>query len=156
MKIVAPAGNMERFYSAVNAGADEIYMGLKGFGARRNAQNFTLDEFKEALVYAHERGSRIFLTLNTMMQNVEIEFLRENFKVLYEAGLDAVIIQDLGYFRFLKENFPNIDYHGSTQMTVANHVEANYLKNIGFKRVVLSRELSFEEIKKIREKQGKQ
>ena len=151
MKIVAPAGNMERFYSAVNAGADEIYMGLKGFGARRNAQNFTLDEFKEALVYAHERGSRIFLTLNTMMQNVEIEFLRENFKVLYEAGLDAVIIQDLGYFRFLKENFPNIDYHGSTQMTVANHVEANYLKSIGFKRVVLSRELSFEEIKKIRE-----
>ena len=151
MKIVAPAGNMERFYSAVNAGADEIYMGLKGFGARRNAGNFTLDEFKEALDYAHERGTRIFLTLNTLMKNVEIEFLYHNFKVLYEHGLDAVIVQDLGYFRYLKENFPDIDYHGSTQMTVANHVEANYLKSLGFKRVVLPREMSFEEIKKIRE-----
>ena len=151
MKIVAPAGNMERFYSAVNAGADEIYMGLKGFGARRNAENFTLEEFKQALDYAHERGTRIFLTLNTLMKNVEIEFLYQNFKALYEHGLDAVIVQDLGYFRFLKENFPNIDYHGSTQMTAANHVEADYLKNIGFKRVVLPREMSFEEIKKIRE-----
>lgn len=151
MKIVAPAGNMERFYAAVNAGADEIYMGLKGFGARRNAENFTLDEFKQALDYAHERGTRIFLTLNTLMKNVEIEFLYQNFKVLYEHGLDAVIVQDLGYFRFLKENFPDIDYHGSTQMTVANHVEANYLKSIGYKRVVLPREMSFKEIKKIRE-----
>ena len=151
MRIVAPAGNMDRFYSAVNAGADEIYMGLKGFGARRNADNFTLEEFKQALDYAHERGTRIFLTLNTLMKNVEIEFLYQNFKALYEHGLDAVIVQDLGYFRFLKENFPNIDYHGSTQTTVANHVEANYLKSIGFKRVVLPREMSFEEIKKIRE-----
>lgn len=151
MKIVAPAGNMERFYSAVNAGASEIYMGLKGFGARRNAENFTLEEYKTAIDYAHERGTRIFLTLNTLMKNVEIEFLYENFKALYEHGLDAVIVQDLGYFRFLKENFPNIDYHGSTQMTVANHVEANYLKNLGFKRVVLPREMSFDEIKKIRE-----
>ena len=151
MKIVAPAGNMERFYSAVNAGADEIYMGLKGFGARRNAENFTLEEFKQALDYAHERGTRIFLTLNTLMKNVEIEFLYQNFKALYEHGLDAVIVQDLGYFRFLKENFPNIDYHGSTQMTAANHVEADYLKSLGFKRVVLPREMSFEEIKKLKE-----
>ncbi len=151
MKIVAPAGNMERFYSAVSAGADEIYMGLKGFGARRNAENFTLEEFKQALDYAHERGTRIFLTLNTLMKNVEIEFLYQNFKALYEHGLDAVIVQDLGYFRFLKENFPDIDYHGSTQMTAANHFEANYLKSLGFKRVVLPREMSFEEIKKIRE-----
>lgn len=151
MRIVAPAGNMDRFYSAVNTGADEIYMGLKGFGARRNADNFTLEEFKQALDYAHERGTRIFLTLNTLMKNVEIEFLYQNFKALYEHGLDAVIVQDLGYFRFLKENFPDIDYHGSTQTTVANHVEANYLKSIGFKRVVLPREMSFEEIKKIRE-----
>lgn len=152
MKIVAPAGDIERFYAAIKSGADEIYMGLKGFGARRNAENFTVEEIKEAIDYAHERGSRVFLTLNTLMKNVEIEFLYTNFKKLYEHGLDAVIIQDLGYFRFLKENFPNIDYHGSTQMTVANHVEANYLKKIGFKRIVLPREMSFEEIKKIKEK----
>lgn len=151
MKIVAPAGNMERFYAAVKAGAQEIYMGLKGFGARRNAENFTLDEYKEALDYAHKRGVKIFLTLNTVMMENEMEFLYQNVKVLYEHGLDAVIVQDLGYFRFLKENFPDMEYHGSTQMTVANHYEAEYLRKIGFTRVVLPREMTFEEIKKIRE-----
>lgn len=150
MNIVAPAGNMERFYAAVKAGAQEIYMGLKGFGARRNAENFTLDEYKEALDYAHKRGVRIFLTLNTIMMENEMEFLYENVKVLYEHGLDAVIVQDLGYFRYLKENFPDLEFHGSTQMTVGNHIEAEYLRKIGFKRVVLPREMSFEEIKKIR------
>lgn len=151
MKIVAPAGNMERFYAAVKAGAQEIYMGLKGFGARRNAENFTLEEYKEALDYAHKRGVRIFLTLNTIMMENEMDFLYENLKVLYEHGLDAVIVQDLGYFRYMKENFPDMEYHGSTQMTVGNHIEAEYLRKIGFKRVVLPREMTFEEIKKIRE-----
>ena len=151
MKIVAPAGNMERFYAAVKAGAQEIYMGLKGFGARRNAENFTLEEYKEALDYAHKRGVRIFLTLNTIMMEKEMDFLYENLKALYEHGLDAVIVQDLGYFRYMKENFPDMEYHGSTQMTVGNHIEAEYLRKIGFKRVVLPREMTFEEIKKIRE-----
>ena len=151
MKIVAPAGNMERFYAAVKAGAQEIYMGLKGFGARRNAENFTLEEYMEALDYAHKRGVRIFLTLNTIMMEKEMDFLYENLKVLYEHGLDAVIVQDLGYFRYMKENFPDMEYHGSTQMTVGNHIEAEYLRKIGFKRVVLPREMTFEEIKAIRE-----
>lgn len=151
MKIVAPAGNMERFYAAVKAGAQEIYMGLKGFGARRNAENFTLEEYKEALDYAHKRGVKIFLTLNTVMMENEMDFLYQNVKVLYEHGLDAVIVQDLGYFRFLKENFPDMEYHGSTQMTVANHFEAEYLRKIGFTRVVLPREMTFQEIKQIRE-----
>ena len=151
MKIVAPAGNMERFYAAVKAGAQEIYMGLKGFGARRNAENFTLEEYKEALDYAHKRGVRKFLTLNTIMMEKEMDFLYENLKVLYEHGLDAVIVQDLGYFRYMKENFPDMEYHGSTQITVGNHIEAEYLRKIGFKRVVLPREMTFEEIKKIRE-----
>lgn len=150
MNIVAPAGNMERFYAAIKGGAQEIYMGLKGFGARRNAQNFTLSEYIEALEYAHERGVKVFLTLNTIMKDVEIEALYPNVKKLYENGLDAIIVQDLGLFRFLRENFPDIDLHGSTQMSVANHVEANYLKEIGFSRVVTARELSFEEIKSIR------
>ena len=151
MKIVAPAGNMERFYAAVKAGAQEIYMGLKGFGARRNAENFTLEEYKEAIDYAHKRGVKIFLTLNTIMMEKEMEFLYPNLKVLYEHGLDAVIVQDLGYFKYMKENFPNMEYHGSTQMTVGNHYEAEYLRKLGFTRVVLPREMIFEEIKKIRE-----
>ena len=150
MKIVAPAGNMERFYSAISATADEIYLGLKGFGARRNAENFTVEELKKAIDYAHLRGSRIFLTLNTIMTNREIELLYPTLKDLYNYGLDAIIVQDLGYAEYLHKNFPNIEIHGSTQMTVANYYEINYLKELGFKRIVLPRELSFEEIKEIR------
>ena len=151
MKIVAPAGNMERFYSAISATADEIYLGLKGFGARRNAENFTVEELKKAIDYAHLRGSRIFLTLNTIMTNREIELLYPTLKDLYNYGLDAIIVQDLGYAEYLHKNFPSIEIHGSTQMTVANYYEINYLKELGFKRIVLPRELSFEEIKEIRE-----
>ncbi|PMC68756.1 protease [Fusobacterium nucleatum] len=151
MKIVAPAGNMERFYSAISATADEIYLGLKGFGARRNAENFTVEELKQAIDYAHLRGSRIFLTLNTIMTNREIELLYTTLKDLYNYGLDAIIVQDLGYAEYLHKNFPSIEIHGSTQMTVANYYEINYLKELGFKRIVLPRELSFEEIKEIRE-----
>ena len=151
MKIVAPAGNMERFYSAISATADEIYLGLKGFGARRNAENFTIEELKQAIDYAHLRGSRIFLTLNTIMTNREIELLYPTLKDLYNYGLDAIIVQDLGYAEYLHKNFPSIEIHGSTQMTVANYYEINYLKELGFKRIVLPRELSFEEIKEIRE-----
>lgn len=151
MKIVAPAGNIDRFYAAIKAGADEIYLGLKGFGARRNAENFTKEEIKLALDYAHLRGSRIFLTLNTVMSNREIEILYPTLKELYNHGLDAIIVQDIGYAKYLHENFPNIEIHGSTQLSVANHYEINYLKSLGFKRIVLPREMSFEEIKSIRE-----
>ncbi len=150
MKIVAPAGNMERFYSAISATADEIYLGLKGFGARRNAENFTVEELKQAIDYVHLRGSRIFLTLNTIMTNREIELLYPTLKDLYNYGLDAIIVQDIGYAEYLHKNFPSIEIHGSTQMTVANYYEINYLKELGFKRIVLPRELSFEEIKEIR------
>lgn len=150
MKIVAPAGNMERFYSAISATADEIYLGLKGFGARRNAENFTVEELKQVIDYAHLRGSRIFLTLNTIMTNREIELLYPTLKDLYNYGLDAIIVQDLGYAEYLHKNFPSIEIHGSTQMTVANYYEINYLKELGFKRIVLPRELSFEEIKEIK------
>ena len=141
---------MERFYSAISATADEIYLGLKGFGARRNAENFTVEELKKAIDYAHLRGSRIFLTLNTIMTNREIELLYPTLKDLYNYGLDAIIVQDIGYAEYLHKNFPSIEIHGSTQMTVANYYEINYLKELGFKRIVLPRELSFEEIKEIR------
>lgn len=151
MIIVAPAGDIEKLYTAVDAGGDEIYMGLQGFGARKSAKNFTLTEYCASLDYAHERGSRVLLTLNTIMMDNEIPALYLSLKRLYEAGLDAIIVQDLGMFKFIKDNFPEIEIHGSTQMTVSNHVEANYLKDLGFKRVVLGRELSFEDIKKIRQ-----
>jgi len=152
MKIIAPAGDRERMEAAIKGGANEVYLGLKGFGARRSAINFTINELKDAIDYAHLRGVKVLLTLNTIMKDSELDSLYMNLSSLYEHGLDAVIVQDLGVFRYLKDNFKDLDIHGSTQMTVANHVEANYLYNLGFKRVVLSRELSFEEIKNIRKK----
>lgn len=152
MRIIAPAGDIERMKAAIKGGADEVYLGLKGFGARRSAINFTINELKDAIDYAHLRGVRVLLTLNTIMKDSELDSLYMNLSALYEHGLDIVIVQDLGVFRYLKNNFKKLEIHGSTQMTVANHVEANYLYDLGFKRVVLSRELSFEEIKNIRKK----
>ncbi len=152
MKIIAPAGDIERMKAAIKAGADEVYLGLKGIGARRFAINFTKNELKEAIDYAHLRGVKVLLTLNTIMKDKELEILYPNLLELYEYGLDAVIVQDLGVFRFIKDNFEGLEIHGSTQMTIGNHVEANYLYALGFKRVVLARELTFDEIKKIRTK----
>ncbi|MGL6132015.1 MAG: peptidase U32 family protein, partial [Fusobacteriaceae bacterium] len=126
LQIVAPAGDIEKFYAAVDAGADEVYMGLQGFGARKSAKNFTLTEYKAAIDYAHEHGTKILMTLNTIMMDNEFEPLYHNLNELYKYGLDAIIVQDLGMFRFIKENFPEIEIHGSTQMTVSNHVEAEY------------------------------
>ncbi|MGL6064815.1 MAG: DUF3656 domain-containing U32 family peptidase [Fusobacteriaceae bacterium] len=150
LDIVAPAGDIEKFYAAIDAGADEVYMGLQGFGARKSAKNFTMTEYKAAIDYAHERGSKVLLTLNTVMMDSEIEALYHNLNELYKAGLDAIIIQDIGMFSYLKNNFPGIELHGSTQMTVSNHIEAEYLRELGFNRVVLARELTLENIREIR------
>ncbi|WP_066900904.1 peptidase U32 family protein [Streptobacillus notomytis] len=152
MKIVGPAGNFEKLDAAIKAGADEVFLGLKGFGARRNNDNFAMKELLDGIDYAHKKGVKVLLALNTIMRDMEIKSVYKNFKPIYEHGVDAVIVQDFGLIKFLKANFPNLVLHGSTQMTVANHVEANYLKEIGLSRVVLARELSFEEIKEIREK----
>ena len=151
MKIVAPAGSFEKMDAAIKAGANEVYFGLKGFGARRNNKNFGIQEILDGIDYAHSRGVKTLLTLNTLMKDIEIETTLYNLSRIYEHGIDAVIVQDLGFLNFLSKNFPELTLHGSTQMTVANHVEANFLKNLGLSRVVLARELSFEEIKKIRE-----
>ena len=152
MNIVAPAGNYEKLEAAIKAGANEVYFGLKGFGARRNNQNLNIQEILDGIDYAHLRGVKTLLTLNTIMKDVEIDSAYYNISRIYEHGIDAVIVQDLGFVKFLKENFPELTIHGSTQMTVANHVEANKLKELGLSRIVLARELSFEEIKSIREK----
>ena len=152
MEIVAPAGDYNRFLACIKGGADSIYLGLKGVGARRKAPNFTLEELKEAIDFAHLKGVKVYLTLNTIFKDVEIEALYTNIKQIYEWGVDAFIVQDIGMLKFLKENFPKVELHGSTQMTVSNHVEAQFYKDLGLTRIVLSRELSFEDIKSIKEK----
>ena len=152
MNILAPAGNYEKLVAAVKAGANEVFFGLKGFGARRNNENLAMQEVFDGIDYAHSRGVKTLMTLNTILKDSEINSMYNNIKRVYEHGIDAVIVQDLGFVKFLKENFPDLKIHGSTQMTVANHIEANKLKELGLTRVCLARELSFEEIKSIREK----
>ena len=150
MKIIAPAGSLESFDAALLAGADEIYMGIKGFGARRNATNFYIEEYIECIERAHLKGVKVLLTLNTVMRDVEIEALFANVNRLYQAGLDAIIVQDLGLFSFLKENFPEIAIHASTQMNAGCSKDINFLSKVGFERVVLPRELSLEQIAQIK------
>ena len=152
MNILAPAGNYEKLVAAVKAGANEVFFGLKGFGARRNNENLAIQEVLNGIDYAHSRGVKTLMTLNTILKDSEINSMYNNIKRVYEHGIDGFIVQDLGFVKFLKENFPNLKIHGSTQMTVANHVEANKLKELGLTRVCLARELSFEEIKSICEK----
>lgn len=152
MEIVGPAGNFDKMKASIKAGASEVFFGLKGFGARRNNDNFNVNDILEGIDYAHLRNVKTLLTLNTIMKDVELINAYKNFVPLYEHGIDAVIVQDLGFVSFLKKQFPKLILHGSTQMTVANHVEANFLKSLGFTRVVLARELSFEEIRDIRKK----
>ncbi len=152
MNIVAPAGNYEKLEVAIKAGANEVYFGLKGFGARRNNQNLGIQEILDGIDYAHLRGVKTLLTLNTVMKDIEIDTAYYNISRIYEHGIDGVIVQDLGFAKFLMENFPGLSVNGSTQMTVANHIEANWLYELGLNRVVLARELSFEEIRRIREK----
>ncbi|MCQ2911181.1 MAG: U32 family peptidase [Clostridia bacterium] len=150
-KLLAPAGNYEKFLAALENGADEIYMGLQKFNARGMTNNFTLAEYKQALNLAHIKGVKVYLTLNTILRDEDI---RESLNLLADlvaSGLDGVIVQDLGLATAIKQVFPDLPLHGSTQMTVHNIEGVRVLERLGFKRVVLARELTLEEIKEIRE-----
>ena len=155
MELLAPAGSWESMAAAFHAGADAVYMGGPRFGARAYADNPDDDGVKRAIDYTHLRGKRLYLTVNTLLKNSEIgEELYGYLKPLYEAGLDAVIIQDFGVFRFLRETFPNLPLHGSTQMTVCGPEGAAFLQEQGLTRLVLPRELSLEEIRLVYERTG--
>ncbi|MFR1255308.1 MAG: peptidase U32 family protein [Eubacterium sp.] len=151
IEILGPAGSKEGIYAALNAGADAVYVGTSRFGARAFAKNPSVEELEEALVYAHLRDKKIYLTVNTLLTDQEIQGqLYEMIAPLYEAGLDACIVQDPGVMSFLHRNFPEMDLHASTQMTLFSGEEANLYKNLGVTRYVPARELSIEEIKQAR------
>ncbi len=151
-EVLAPAGSYECMVAAFNAGADAVYLAGNLFGARASANNFTKEELLDALEYAHIRNKKIFLTVNTLLKNEQIYNQLYNYiEPLYNAGLDAVIVQDFGVMEFIKEHFPKIDIHASTQMTVTGPEFAKKLKNIGISRIVPARELSLTEIKDIYE-----
>lgn len=152
LELLSPAGNIDIFKNVINAGADAVYFGGDMFGARAYAKNFSMEEGAEAISYAHMYGRKAFLTVNTLLKNVEIERqLYDYIKAYYEAGLDAVIVQDLGVLEFVKNYFPNLAIHASTQMTITNAAGAKWIADAGATRVVTSREISLAEIAKIRE-----
>lgn len=154
IELLAPAGDFACFQAAVNAGADAVYLGGEQYGARAYAGNFSSEEIQTALHTAHLFGKKIYLTVNTLVKQSEFENLVPYLIPLYQAGLDGVIAQDLGVLARLREQFPDLALHASTQMTVTGHYGADFLKKMGVCRIVPARELSLEEIKDIKTRTG--
>lgn len=151
IEILAPAGSIDSLKAAINASCDAVYIGGAKFGARAYADNLTEELMLQAIDYAHIHDTKIYLTVNTLLKNKELEHeLYDYLLKYYEQGIDAVIVQDTGVLHFVHEHFPNLDIHGSTQMTLTMAEGANVLKQMGLTRLVTSRELGLEEIKSIR------
>ncbi len=150
-EILAPAGSLETLICAINNGADAVYIGGQDFSARKNAVNFSKEDIEAAVKYAHLHDAKVYVTVNTLIYDSEFESLYKFIDFLYTANVDALIIQDLGVLSLVKECFPDFEVHASTQMTIHNIAGARLAKELGFKRVVLSRELTFGEIKNISE-----
>ena len=146
MELLAPAGNREAFQAALECGADAIYLGGQQFGARQYAPNFSRDELAQSIRQAHLLGVRVFVTVNTLVDDSEMPQLRDYLRDLYDIGTDAAILQDVGVARVAKRVAPGLPIHASTQMTVHDLPGVNYLADYGFDRVILSRELSLAEI----------
>lgn len=147
VELLAPAGSYEAFEAALGAGADAVYVGGPEFGARAYAHNFTQDELLQAIDTVHIHGKKLYLTVNTLLKNRELQDrLYDALRPLYENGLDAVIIQDLGVFQFIHQNFPRLHLHASTQMTVTGPEGMKFLEEQGASRIVAARELSLQEL----------
>lgn len=154
MELLAPAGNYECFLGAIQAGADAVYLGGSKFSARAYADNFTDEEICKAILYAHVCGKKVYMTVNTLLKDGELSELVPYMRPFYEAGLDGVIVQDFGVFTALKEAFPGLSLHASTQMTLTGSMGTAFLQSLGAERIVPARELSLREIKKIKEDTG--
>ena len=148
-ELLSPAGNMECLKAAVNNGADAIYLGGKTFGARAYAGNFSNEELKEAVNYAHLYGVKIYITVNTIIYNNEVDELIKYIEYLYKIGVDALIMQDIGMISLVRKVFPNMEVHASTQCHNHNYEGIKLLKELGVTRIVLDREMSLEEIENI-------
>ncbi len=155
LEVLSPAGDYERFESALDYGADAIYIGGNSFGMRASPQNFSYDKMKSAVETAHKRGVKVYLTCNTLPRNDEIPFFEQFIAEAVDCKVDAVIVADLGLLSLVKKFAPDMEIHMSTQTGIVNYVTANELYNMGVKRVVLARELSLEEIAGIRAKTPK-
>lgn len=150
IELLAPAGDLESFYSAVNSGCDAVYLSGGKFGARAYAKNFSNDEIKEAIRYAHLLDVKVYVTVNTLIKDSEINEVLNFVNFLYKNHVDAILIQDIGLAHILRNIFPSLVLHASTQMNVHSVDEARKLKKLGFKRIVLARECDIDLIKKIK------
>ena len=142
MELLAPAGSPESLTAAVQAGADAVYLGYGPLNARRNAKNFTQEELAQAVAYSHLRGTKVYLTLNTLLSDRELPLAADTAAFASEIGVDAILVQDLGVAKLLRDTAPDVDVHASTQMTVHNLDGVKACADLGMTRVVLSRELS--------------
>lgn len=154
LELLAPAGNLEIFKGVIESGADAVYVGGSMFGARAYANNFTEEELLEAIDFAHLRGVKVYLTVNTLIKNSELSKLYDYLLVYYKRGLDAVIVQDIGVVKAIHEYFPSMEIHTSTQMTVTGADGVRFLSQFGVTRVVMAREVSLAEMKRIHEETG--
>ena len=148
-ELLSPAGNMESFFAAVENGADAVYFGLESFSARASARNFSLDDASKAIAYAHKKAIKVYITLNTLIKTFELEKVVDILMALEEIRPDSIILQDLGLFYLIQSRFPGFNIHASTQMSIHNLSGVKQLEKLGFKRIVLARELSVTEIKHI-------
>lgn len=153
-ELLAPAGSLEILKGVIESGADAVYVGGSMFGARAYANNFTEDELLEAIDFAHLRGVKVYLTVNTLIKNSEFSKLYDYLLVYYKRGLDAVIVQDIGVVKAIHEYFPSLEIHTSTQMTVTGADGVRFLSQFGVTRVVMAREVSLAEMKRIHEETG--
>lgn len=153
-ELLAPAGNLEIFKGVIESGADAVYVGGSMFGARAYANNFTEEELLEAIDFAHLRGVKVYLTVNTLIKNSEFSKLYDYLLPYYKRGLDAVIVQDIGVVKAIHEYFPSMEIHTSTQMTVTGADGVRFLSQFGVTRVVMAREISLAEMKRIHEETG--
>ena len=151
-ELLAPVGNFETFMAALEAGADAVYLGLKKFSARARAENFTFSDLELMTLYAHQRGVKLYVALNTLIRNDELDEIYRTLDELSRIGVDAVIVQDLGLVNILRRDFPELSVHISTQLAIHNAAGANWLAAQGCKRVVLGRELSLTEIEAVAKK----
>lgn len=149
VELLAPSGSIESLYAAVQSGADAVYLGGSKFSARAYASNFDEETMRKAVDYCHIYGVKVYVTVNILLKEKELKEALEYIRYLYNIGVDALIIQDTGLFYLIKKHFPDFELHASTQMTVHNIQGAKLLQDVGFERIVLSRELSMEEIKDI-------
>ncbi len=149
-EILAPAGGRAQFFAALNAGADAVYLGLKEFNARGRAENFTMDDLRSLVPLAKGRGMKVLVTLNIILKDAELPRLIEDLKELQWIGVEAVIVQDIGVARLIRRQFPSIRLHASTQMAVHNLAGVVAAAKLGFRRVVMARELTAQELRKIR------